>query len=141
MSIWSDTSENGVKDQIGACTTCLPFMQDADSVPPTPCRSSYECSAHPCVQWLHVVRPTIILCQSCTALPIYAPRWEFIVSLPYDWNAFNGERGCTWGAFIYYLSCRYLYVGSTIATLVFVDLYANHVVKVRFSTFQLLGYH
>ncbi|THH17600.1 hypothetical protein EUX98_g9097 [Antrodiella citrinella] len=68
--------------------------------------------------------------------------WELIVSLPYDWKVFRGRRGCKWGAWIFYLNSRYLFMCSVVATLVFVDLFAS---KLRVVTglglfFQISGH-
>jgi len=66
--------------------------------------------------------------------------WESIVSLTYDWKAFRGQRGCKWGAWIFYLNTRYLFLCSTVGTLIFVDMFAHKFVRGLGTFFQITGH-
>ncbi|TCD61629.1 hypothetical protein EIP91_008153 [Steccherinum ochraceum] len=66
--------------------------------------------------------------------------WDSIVSLPYEWHLFQGKRGCKWGAYTFYMNTRYLFLCSTITTLVFVDMYAEKFVRSLGTFFQISGH-
>ncbi|KAH8103450.1 hypothetical protein BXZ70DRAFT_730695 [Cristinia sonorae] len=66
--------------------------------------------------------------------------WEAILSIPYDWNAFRGRRGCKWGVYIVYMNCRHVFFCSIIATLVFVDMFAHKFVPHLAIFFQISGH-